>query len=584
MRQALTRSAIALLLVAGLFLAVSPPATRAAGFPLVEVTAVDYDATLSHNIPNLVVVLDRAVHDVPFWDFYQRTGGLTRWGYPASEVFEETSRTLSQYYQRGVLDWKPTPTGRYRLQRRLVWDFLGGGAGGAPDLGVEPALPNPHAGVPTGPWAHKVSNWSIEGQWVGFRDAFERLGGVDALGYPKSEARRDDHPQAVLRMPGSTPGFVRQYFQAGVLEFHPDAAQPVKLALLGDRVRDRRYPAEAWRELLPFQRAVPLAVGLHRLRVVAPAETTPPVGTSRLSFTAAGDYGATPATDATLRAIARTDASFHLALGDLSYGHVTPEAAWCAYVKSLVGSTRPFELVAGNHDTSAGSHIREFARCLPDRLGAVGDYPLQYYLDIQDLARIIVMSPGILLDGATPENETSDAAHRWVANTIDEARAASIPWVIVAMHRVCLSAERPRCEIGSDLVNLLIAKRVDLVLRARDHSYQRSRQLRVSATCPRIDPTAFNAHCLVSDPASRSYTKGAGTILLTVGTAGRPLRNIDPNQPDAGFFATWMGANVEPTHGFVRVAVTATDLTANFMPTTAGGYRDWFALIAARDA
>ena len=578
LRPALTRTAIALLLVAGLVLAVSPPATRAAGFPLVEVTAVDYDATLGHNIPSLVVVLDRAVHDVAFWDFYQRTGGLTRWGYPTSEVFEETSRTLSQYYQRGVLDWKPTPAGRYRLQRRLVWDFLGGGTGGAPDLGVEPTLTNPHAGAPTGPWAHKVSNWSIEGQWVGFQDAFKRLGGVDALGYPKSEARRDDHPQAVLRMPGSTPGFVRQYFQAGVLEFHPDAAQPVKLALLGDLIRDRQYPAEAWRELVPFQRAAPLAVGMHRLPVVTPA------GTSRVSFTAAGDYGTTLASAATLRAIAGTDASFHLALGDLSYGHVTPETAWCDYVKALVGPTLPFQLVAGNHDTTAGSHIREFARCLPDRLGAVGDYPLQYYLDIQGLVRIIVMSPGILLDGAAPENETSGASHRWVANTIDEARTASIPWVIVAMHRGCLSAERPGCEIGSDLVNLLIAKRVDLVLRAHDHSYQRSGQLRVSATCPRIEPTSFNAHCLISDPASRSYTKGEGTILLTVGTAGRRLRNIDPNQPDAGFFATWMGANVEPTHGFVRVAVTATDLTAYFMPTTPGEYRDWFAVISGRDA
>src|SRR5512143_808244 len=80
-----------------------------------------------------------------------------------------------------------------------------------------------------------------------------------------------------------------------------------------------------------------------------------PAQSASFTFTAVGDYGATANTSAVLEAIAAASPSFHLALGDLSYGSIQPESAWCDYVRSHVGSTLPFELLSGNHDSGANA-------------------------------------------------------------------------------------------------------------------------------------------------------------------------------------------------------------------------------------
>jgi hypothetical protein len=58
-------------------------------------------------------------------------------------------------------------------------------------------------------------------------------------------------------------------------------------------------------------------------------------------------------------------------------------------------------LVAGNHEDDFGEHghIGDFASCLPDRMDSVGDYPAEYYFDYRDLARFIVISPDLTIDG-----------------------------------------------------------------------------------------------------------------------------------------------------------------------------------------
>lgn len=229
------------------------------------VTPVQYDPALQHNIPNLRVTTQGALEDANFRDFYNATGGLTRSGLPTAEVFEEKPGVLVQYYQRGVVEWKTSSVNPsvYTIQRVLAWDFIGGGQGGAPDLGVEPGLTNHHPGTLLGRWGHKVSNTSVEGVAIGFPDLFSALGGVASFGFPKTDARRDSHPQAVLTRVGSNPNIIRQYFQAAVLEYHPDAApgQNVKLALLGDYLRNIRYPNESWTQLAPFKPTQPLDVG-----------------------------------------------------------------------------------------------------------------------------------------------------------------------------------------------------------------------------------------------------------------------------------------------------------------------------------
>ncbi|MDE2815317.1 MAG: hypothetical protein OXM03_07455 [Chloroflexota bacterium] len=229
-------------------------------FSLALVTKNYYDTTLKHNIPNLQVTRNGVSHSINFLDHYNATGGLTRWGYPTSEVIEEEVGNLAQYYQRGVVDWHwRADLGRYVMERRLAWDYFGGGLGGSVDQGVEPGILNPHPGDLVGPWGHKVSDFSIDGRYTGFKSFYESLGGVDAFGYPKTDARADLRAAGTLRI--GTPGFIRQYFQAAVFEHHLGDPEPVKLRLLGDDLRNLNYPNSSWRTYAAFRAAAALTPG-----------------------------------------------------------------------------------------------------------------------------------------------------------------------------------------------------------------------------------------------------------------------------------------------------------------------------------
>ncbi|MCL4508312.1 MAG: M23 family metallopeptidase [Chloroflexi bacterium] len=245
-----------------------------------------YDPILHHTINDVLVTFGSHRYAVPFLAFFEQTGGIARWGYPTSELLMEQPAALSQYYQRGIVDFHYRPDlGTYVLERRLVWDDIGGAqAGPGKDQGIEPPPVHP-LGVVVGPWGHSVSNYLPDGTYTGFYSFFQRVGGVRSLGYPKTEARRDENALVQLHLPGATPGFIRQYFQAAVLEFHPDSPAPVEPALLGDMVRDLHYPNGSWQQLLAFQPQTPLSNGewLALTGPAAPLETTFP---PRLHLTA----------------------------------------------------------------------------------------------------------------------------------------------------------------------------------------------------------------------------------------------------------------------------------------------------------
>ena len=219
------------------------------------------DTHLAHNIPDLTLTLaDGSEIGCNFLTHYDATGGLTRWGWAISEVLEERAGSLTQYYQRGVVDCH-LRDGIWRMERRLAWDYLGGGADGAPDLGVEPGLLSGQPGELVGPWGHRVSNYAVDGTEIGFLDFFNSLGGAASFGFPKTEARYDGAPGAMLNNPGLKPGLIRQYFQAVVMEYHPGDPLPVKLGLLGRDLRDRRYPGQSYAALASFGSAPPATVG-----------------------------------------------------------------------------------------------------------------------------------------------------------------------------------------------------------------------------------------------------------------------------------------------------------------------------------
>ena len=303
------------------------------------------------------------------------------------------------------------------------------------------------------------------------------------------------------------------------------------------------------------------------------------------TFTAAGDFNSNSRTTAVLNGIkpSESGADFNWALGDLSYGNLTPETVWCDYVKGIVGDTFPFELIPGNHedDGPAGNNINNFEQCLPDRLGGfTGRYSREYYFDypaVEPLARFIAISPNMIFTDEGQYNYTPGSSHyNFVANAIDSARGAGIKWIVAGMHVNCISMGRkPSCTVGEELFNLLIEKKVDLILQGHDHTYQRSKQLSFGPSCSAIVPGTYNQECVADDGADNIYTKGSGSVLTIAGTGGGGLYDINTSDSEAGYFTQYMGNNINQTWGFVKAQVSSNLMSVTFVPRQ-GTFTDSF--------
>ena len=343
---------------------------------VLRVIRVDFkvpDAHLAHNIPDLLVSLpDGTETSCNFLAHYENTGGLTRWGHATSEVLEERPGSLTQYYQRGVVDCH-VREGDWLMERRLAWDHFGGGVDGSVDLGVEPHLLSDQPGELLGPWGHKVSNYAVDGTYIGFLDVFAALGGVPSFGYPKSEARYDNDPRRQLGIQVATQGFIRQYFQAAVMEYHPDTLSTVMLRLLGDDLRDRRYPNQLYRAFVSFGSVPPLRVGQIYVAELVLADPraaptlTPPVELTPLP--------ATTARPSTLQL--RVD-RFAYSEPDVHMGHNVPDLT--LFLPNGSESTCNFlSYFEGNHGLARWGHPT--AEVFEERDGVLTQYYQRGVLD-----------------------------------------------------------------------------------------------------------------------------------------------------------------------------------------------------------
>jgi len=297
-------------------------------------------------------------------------------------------------------------------------------------------------------------------------------------------------------------------------------------------------------------------------------------------FTAAGDFGSNNDTRAVLAAMKAVDPDLTLALGDFSYGTTGAEQAWCDLVTQQMGAGFPFELIAGNHESNGqNGNVNDFSACLPNQLqGLVGTYGRQWYVDvprIDPLVRFVMVSPAIPFTDSTWSYAAGSPRYDWTVAAIDGARAADIPWVVVSAHKPCYSMGTYSCEIGADFTNMLITKRVDLVLHGHEHLYQRTHQLGTGTGCASVPPGSFDAACVADGDAVMN--QGSGTVFATAGLGGQEQRNVSTGDTEAGYFATASGGNLDPTDGFLDVEVTADQLTARFVPV-GGTFTDSFAI------
>jgi PKD repeat protein len=333
-------------------------------------------------------------------------------------------------------------------------------------------------------------------------------------------------------------------------------------------------------------RPVPRRVGVLLAAALGIGVVTAAPGVQAASpqvhFTAAGDYNATSDTATVLNGIAKVTPDLHLALGDLAYGSspTNDEQAWCDFVTSKVGAGFPFELISGNHESNGeNGDINDFSACLPNQLpGAVGTYGRQWYVDYPKntpTVRFILISPGLTYPDGAWSYAAGSPRYQWTSDAIDGARSAGIPWVVVAAHKPCISMGIYGCDGQNDIWNLLLSKKVDLVLTGHEHMYQRSKQLALGTGCTSLTTGSVNDAC-VKD-GDDDLDKGAGTVIATVGTGGIGLRDVTTTDSEAGYFRTWSGLNVSPSNGFLDVTADGDTLSAKFTATT-GSYSDAFTI------
>jgi len=303
----------------------------------------------------------------------------------------------------------------------------------------------------------------------------------------------------------------------------------------------------------------------------------------RVHFTAAGDFAQGTNAGLVLDAIKNSGSDFTMTLGDMSYGTPGTEQAWCDFVKSHVGENYPFEMIAGNHESNGlNGNINDFSACLPNQLpGAVGTYGRQYYVDVpaeDPIVRYVMISPGLTYPDGTWSYAAGSARYNWTAQAIDGARTASIPWVVVGMHKPCITVGQYGCDSGTDLFNLLLSKKVDLVLSGHEHNYQRSHQLGLRTGCTTFapQPTAFNPACVVDSDST--FAAGAGTVAMVVGSGGQVAYDVNAGDVEASYFAATSGLNKNSTFGALDVTATDTTLSASFLRGTGGTQNDAFTI------
>jgi PKD repeat protein len=144
------------------------------------------------------------------------------------------------------------------------------------------------------------------------------------------------------------------------------------------------------------------------------------------------------------------------------------------------------------------------------------------------------------------------------------------------MHKPCLSLGDYGCEAGSDIMNLLTSKRVDLVLTGHEHLYQRTKQLALGGACASVMPGTYTPGCVADSDST--LVKGAGTVFATVGTGGNGNYAVHPDDSEAGYFASSYGNPATPTYGSLDVTASATQLSASFARAAGAAFSDSFVI------
>lgn len=139
-----------------------------------------------------------------FLEFFDRHGGVARFGYPLTGEFQENGFTV-QYFQNARFEWHPTNPAPFRVQLGLLGEQLHGPAQPA-------AQPIASSARQRARYFHETGH-NVAGP---FLDYWERQGALELLGFPLTEAY-------------TSGGVTVQWFQRARLELRRGRIVPAPL-------------------------------------------------------------------------------------------------------------------------------------------------------------------------------------------------------------------------------------------------------------------------------------------------------------------------------------------------------------------
>src|SRR5712691_1321573 len=361
--------------------------------------------------------------------------------------------------------------------------------------------------------------------------------------------------------------------------------------------------------------------------VVPPANAS----TTSFSFAASGDTGSLAVSTSTssMTRLVSANPNFFLGLGDLSYDPTVQGDLWCSQFKSQFNN---IEILPGDHDTGGHSstsfgethnYDKYVAGCpltlgVPINCGPIEGacYGKEYYFDYPSgnpIARFIFASPkiynitGVCVGSPNCSSQTGqpctdqygcwpyaagDIHYNFVSNAIDDAHSKGIRWVIAATHKLCISSSDATCSMGNAFFNMLLQKKVDLIIQAHDNAYERSKQLALNqfTGCTSIKNdnngyAVYNAGCVDDDGSRGYYSPGAGSVVVVQGawindlyTVNNTAANGGANAAEAPYFVKLMGSNTLGAGlGFVQYTVSSNriDVATHFSGTYSDSFSIW---------
>jgi hypothetical protein len=282
-------------------------------------------------------------------------------------------------------------------------------------------------------------------------------------------------------------------------------------------------------------------------------------GPADFNIAAAGDWGCTSNTEATVDNIVDKDPELVIGLGDYSYDDSAD--CWFEIVDPIIDK---MIIAIGNHELEPPGILDDYM----NRFGLEE----QYYTHRIGNAFVLVMSQEV------PFDEDSDQYDFVVSSLSDASSDPDVDWIIVATPETMYSS--PSSASDTDALRntyheLFEENDVDLVLQANVHNYERSYPLEYSEEYSDKNPDVPIETSLDED----TYVDPEGQIFVTVGTGGHSIHGFEEKR--AYIVTQYEG------YGFLDITITTADdgdggekrLVGTFYENDDGSIVDQFTVI-----